>query len=96
MHLRRYYSVLAAAADLEGSPAAASVALGLRAAIAGTSHAVDFPHRGDLIAAGYLCLEDLPDLAADPDPDTARTALLEELVRHGLTTSAAGDVVGAL
>lgn len=96
MHLRRYYTILAAAADLEGSPAAASVALGMRNVVAGTALATTFPHRADLIAAGYLCLEDLPDLAADPDPATARTALLEELVRHGLTTSAAADVVAAL
>lgn len=96
MHARRYYSVLAAAADLEGLAAAASVALGVRASIAGTALAADMPHREALVAAGYPCREDLPDLASDPDPETARAALLDELTRHGLSPSAASDVVAAL
>ena len=96
MHLRRYYTTLAAAADLDGSPAAASVALGMRAQIAGTALASDFPHRAELLAAGYPCREDLPDLDADPDPDEARAALREELVRHGLDATAAAEVTAAL
>ena len=96
MHLRRYYTTLAAAADLDGSPAAAGVALGMRARIEGTPHDGSFPHREELVAAGYPCREDLPDLASDPDPIGAREALVDELVRHGLSPSAAARVVASL
>lgn len=95
MHIRRYYTVLAAAADLEGN-AAASVALGMRGQEAGTPLASTFPHRAAVIAAGYPCAEDLPDLASDPDPPGARAALREELLRHGLAASAADDVIASL
>ncbi len=96
MHLRRYYTILAAAADLEGNQAAASVAIGMRAAVAGTALPSNFPARSALVAAGYPCVEDLPDIAADPDPADARAALLDELVRHGLAASDAALVTAAL
>lgn len=96
MHQRRYYQVLRAAALQEGLPASASVLLGHRDAVAGTALPGGFPHRADLLAARYACLEDLGDPAADPYPDDARTELRRELTRAGLRASAAADVVAAL
>jgi hypothetical protein len=96
VHLRRYYTALRAAALSEGLHASASVALGLRNAEAGTALPSGFPHRVDLIAAGYACVEDLGDPTSDPDPDDARAELRRELVRAGLRLSAAADVVAAL
>ena len=95
MHLRRYYTVLAAAASLEGSNAAASVCLGQRAAYAGTAFPAGFPVEA-LNAAGYERLEDLGDPASDPDPDDARAELRKELRRAGMRAGDVTTVVDAL
>lgn len=96
MHLRRYYQALRAAALAENCTASASTILGLRDAIDGTALPVGLPHRAEVLAAGYACLEDFGDPAADPYPDDARTALVAELRAAGLSTSQARDVVAAL
>jgi len=87
MHQRRSYTLLAMAADAEGKPAAASAALGLRAQVSGTSLPSDFPHRAAVIAAGYPCVEDLPDRGDDAIP---------ELTLNGLSPTDAADVAAAL
>lgn len=96
MHPRRAYTVMVAAADMEGQRACAGVLLGHRNSLAGTSLAMSVPHRAALVSAGYPCLEDLGDPRTDTDPDDARRALITELVRHGLTGGQARDVVAHL
>lgn len=95
MHPRRYYTVLAAAALLEGSTAVASVCRGHRSTYAGTAFPVGFPNDA-LNAAGYELLEDFGDPASDPDPEEARAELRSELRRSGLRAADVATVLDAL
>lgn len=61
MHPRRWRERLRQAAEAEGQWAIASVRLGERNALSGTSIPAGFPWRASLLAAGYRCTEDLPD-----------------------------------
>lgn len=74
-------------AEAEGLHAVASVRLGNRNAVSGTSIPTGYPSRTELLAAGYACTEDLPDPTVDAVED-ARA----ELERAGI----AGDDNDAL
>lgn len=74
MHTRRWNELLRQSADAEGLCAVASVRLGERNAVSGTSIPSTFPGRPALVASGYACTEDLPDPSCD-DVDDARAEL---------------------
>lgn len=74
MHPRRWYERLRQDADARDLRAVASVHLGQRNAVAGTSIASTFPGRALLVAGGYACTEDLPSPDGD-DLDDARAEL---------------------
>lgn len=84
---RRWHERLRQAAEGERQRTIQGVQLGLRNAISGTSIPSGHPSRAALLAAGYLCTEDLPDPASDA-VDDARA----ELERAGVL----GDEADAL
>ena len=61
MHARRWQERQRQSAEAERLTALASVFLGQRNAVSGTAIPVGYPSRAVLLAAGYVCTEDLPD-----------------------------------
>lgn len=74
MHARRWYERLRQTADAEGLCAVASVRLGERNAVSGTTLPTSFPGRAALVTSGYACTEDLPDSTCE-SVDDARAEL---------------------
>ena len=68
-HPRRYQEVLRQAAAHQALTGSASICLGARNAVAGTGLAPPFPAAAKLVAAGYACVEDLPEHGFDPAED---------------------------
>lgn len=87
MESRRWHERLRQAAEGERQRAVQGVQLALRNAISGTAIPAGHPSRAALLAAGYVCTEDLPDPTGD-DVDDARA----ELERAGVL----GDEADAL
>ncbi len=87
MHSRRWYEVQRQAAEGERLCAVASVHKGARDRVSGTAIPTGYPSRAPLLAAGYLCTEDLPDGSIE-GLDDAR----DELSRAGID----GDDADAL
>ncbi len=65
MHQRRWYERLRQSAEAEHQRALESVQRGQRNAVPGTAIPTGYPSRTELLAAGYVCTEDLPDPTAD-------------------------------
>lgn len=86
MHARRWYEVQRQAAEGERSLAVASVHKGSRDRVSGTAIPSGYPSRAELLAAGYLCTEDLPD------PIEGLDDVRDELSRAGID----GDDADAL
>lgn len=74
MNLRRWQERLAQAAEGQVFWGLGTVFRGGRNAISGTALAAPFPGTALLLAAGYACVEDLPDPDLD-DIDDARAEL---------------------
>lgn len=70
--------------------ATAAVFQGARDAVTGTTIAAPFPAAAKLLAAGYGCVEDLPELGMDPSDDA-----VAELERAGLTPDEVASVMSA-
>lgn len=91
MHTRRWYERLRQSAEAEHQRALESVQRGQRNAIAGTAIPSGYPSGAALLAAGYVCTEDLPDPTGDA-LDDARDELgrvegmspddIDDLLKH--------------
>ncbi len=84
IHHRRVLTMQSQVAEQEGQPNLAGSMRALRDEVAGTPLPDSFPHRTQVIDAGYKATEDLQDVPED------------ELVARGLTRRRAKDVIAAL
>lgn len=78
MHARRWYELQRQAAEGERKCAVASVHKGSRDGVSGTAIPTGYPSRAALVAAGYVCTEDLPD------PIEGLDDVRDELSRAGI------------
>ena len=69
MHQRRWHERLRQSAEAEHQRALESVHRGQRNAVGGTAIPAGYPSREALLAAGYVCTEDLPDPTGDARDD---------------------------